>query len=140
MNSDMVCKHFLLTQVLIKVVWFRKYSDSRPFWAQNRCFYGIFNIRNVYLFSLKYKDTYNGPKYGLETLLTDICPYKSGLISKIEPFFMIMTLFEPKTVAFTGVLTSETFICLVWSTKTLSMDPIMVYKHFLPTYALIKVV
>jgi hypothetical protein len=47
--------------------------------------------------SLKCEYTVNEPKYGLETLFTDIRPYKSGHISKIGPFFMILTHFMVKS-------------------------------------------
>ena len=70
-----------------------------------------------------------------------MCPYKSGLISKIEPDFVIFDPYGPISQRQKQLPMGESIPnnC-VWSTSTLTMNPNMVYKHFLLSYALIKVV
>ena len=96
---------------------------------------------NAHFFNWKCEYTYNAPKYGLQTLFTVICPYKIGLISKIKSNFVIFDPFWPMLQRQKQLPIGEYRPNIaVGRLNTLTMNPNMVYKHFLLTYALIKVV
>ena len=96
---------------------------------------------NAHFFNWKCEYTYNAPRYGLQTLFTVICPYKIGLISKIKSNFVIFDPFWPILQRQKQLPIGEYRPNIaVGRLNTLTMNPNMVYKHFLLTYALIKVV